>query len=442
MSELPEGWVETTIKDVSATIQYGYTAQSDSALGDAKYLRITDIQAGRVDWSTVPLCEAHSETVSKYRLRSGDIVFARTGGTVGKSYRISHPPDNAIFASYLVRFSPRCEVAESEYLEYFFQSDAYWQAITDGATGTGQPNFNGKKLAGIIFPLPPLAEQGRIVEKLDALSAQSRAAATALTRIETLITRYKAAVIRLALHGELTTDLNAHEQQPPPSSELFAIPENWEWRSLPEIGELARGKSKHRPRNDPALFGTDFPFIQTGDVKARVASPAEIGSFYNALGLSQSKLWPAGTLMITIAANIADTHILPFEACFPDSIVGFTPDVTLTDVRYIEMFFRVEKERLDRFAPAVAQKNINLKTLENVLVPLPPLEEQAEIVARIEAAFAQIETLARATAAARARLDALDRAILARAFKGKLVPQNPNDEPASELLKRLKEAKP
>jgi type I restriction enzyme S subunit len=154
--------------------------------------------------------------------------------------------------------------------------------------------------------------------------------------------------------------------------------------------------------------------------------------------LAQSRLWPAGTMCITIAANIADTALLGFDACFPDSVVGFIPEEWASDVRFFEYFMRTVKDNLEQFAPATAQKNINLRILESVAVPLAPTTEQIRLADRITVLFSLADSIEAAVEVARRRVESLDQAILARAFRGELVPQNPNDEPASLLLERIR----
>ncbi len=174
----------------------------------------------------------------------------------------------------------------------------------------------------------------------------------------------------------------------------FSLPAGWAWARFPELGTFGRGKSKHRPRNDASLFvGGTHLFIQTGDV---ARSNGVINTYtrkYNEFGLAQSLKWPKGTLCITIAANIADSGILSFDACFPDSVVGFIPAAVFPNARYFEYFIRTAKANLLEFAPATAQKNINLEILNAVLIPLPPLAEQKRIVAKVDQLMALCDQL-------------------------------------------------
>jgi type I restriction enzyme, S subunit len=177
--------------------------------------------------------------------------------------------------------------------------------------------------------------------------------------------------------------------KPPPAipaeEEPFSLPHGWVWARFPELGEFGRGKSKHRPRNDPALFNPPiYPLVQTGEVARARHVIQNYHSKYSPFGLAQSKLWPAGTLCITIAANIADAAVLGFDACFPDSVVGFIPSPILDDTGYFLAFMETARTQLVAFAPATAQKNINLEILGSLAIPVPPLGEMRRIVARVD----------------------------------------------------------
>lgn len=153
--------------------------------------------------------------------------------------------------------------------------------------------------------------------------------------------------------------------------------------TLPELGEFGRGVSKHRPRNDPKLLGGKYPLIQTGEVANSELYITSYENTYSELGLKQSKMWQAGTLCITIAANIAKTAILTFDACFPDSVVGFKANDRTNNI-FIHYWFSFFQAILEAQAPESAQKNINLKILSELKIIVPPIEQQNEFVAFVE----------------------------------------------------------
>ncbi|MBV6811328.1 restriction endonuclease subunit S [Xanthomonas campestris pv. pennamericanum] len=199
----------------------------------------------------------------------------------------------------------------------------------------------------------------------------------------------------------------------------FDLPCQWIWTTLPAIGELARGKSKHRPRNDPSLYaGGGVPLIQTGDVARANGVVKTHSAMYNAKGVGQSRLWPAGTMCITIAANIADSAILSFDACFPDSVVGFIPDFPGLDIRYFEFFLRTAKSHLEDFAPSTAQKNINLEILGLLSVPLPPANEVRRIVAKVDQLMALCDQLKSRLSEARRVHEHLANTLIGQALNG------------------------
>lgn len=210
----------------------------------------------------------------------------------------------------------------------------------------------------------------------------------------------------------------------------FDLPPGWAWARFPELGVFGRGKSKHRPRNDPALFvGGSHRVIQTGDVARSGGLIRTHTSKYNDVGLAQSHKWPVGTLCITIAANIADSGILAFDACFPDSVVGFVPSPVLEGAEYFEYFVRTAKANLLEFAPATAQKNINLEILESVLIPLPPLNEKRRIVERVGELMSICDQLERSLVTGKLACARLLTALLNNALEA----SEREDEPEAEV---------
>jgi type I restriction enzyme S subunit len=166
-------------------------------------LRITDIQEGRVDWSKVPGCSIEPGALDKFRLGSGDIVFARSGATTGKSFLIQNCPQDAVFASYLIRLRIRESATNSKYLAFFLQSPRYWQFISQNVAGIAQPNCNASKLATLELPLAPLAEQERIVEEVERRLSVIDEVETLLAANRTRADRVRQAILKRAFEGKL-----------------------------------------------------------------------------------------------------------------------------------------------------------------------------------------------------------------------------------------------
>jgi type I restriction enzyme S subunit len=165
---LPRGWEWCRLEDVTIKIHYGYTASADPDARSVRLLRITDIQDNSVNWESVPGCDAEKDQVQQYLLGEGDILIARTGGTIGKSYLVQGLRLDAVFASYLIRAIPSTHIDVS-YLKRFMESPIYWSQLYAASSGTGQPNVNGTSLSQLIVPLPNVSEQRRIVAKIDQL---------------------------------------------------------------------------------------------------------------------------------------------------------------------------------------------------------------------------------------------------------------------------------
>jgi type I restriction enzyme S subunit len=356
-------------------------------------------------------------------------------------------------------------------------------------TGSTFTAINKKGLENIEIDVPPLAEQTRIVEKVEELLARVNAVKKRLARVSRIIKRFRQAVLTAGCSGRLTADWRdmqpdleaadklvkrifskrqekyvadckkAREQgkSPPQKLEnivsrnvetigLPEIPNEWTWVYLPFLGIMSRGKSKHRPRNAVHLYGGPYPFIQTGDIAQSGGRITSHQQTYSEAGLAQSHLWPASTVCITIAANIAASAILTYPACFPDSVVGLIPDQDLCFAEYAEFFIRTARSNIDQFAPATAQKNINIGILNDVAVPLPPHAEQEEIVRRVESLFKLAEVIENRVKATSLRAEKMIQAILAKAFRGQLVSTEADFarregcayEPASALLARIK----
>lgn len=351
------------------------------------------------------------------------------------------------------------ELSIGPFLKLAMMSSTFQSQLLEVATGMTATGIKSSRLKEIPVLLPPLAEQQRVVAKVDELmalcdrlEAQQADAESAHARLvqalldsltqasdatefsaswkrlaehfhtlfttESSIDALKQTLLQLAVMGKLVAQdfsdesaerllaritshrANRREKKQKLIADIseaekpFKLPAQWVWTTFPAVGELARGKSRHRPRNDPSLYaGGNIPLIQTGDVARANGIVNTQSAKYNTKGLEQSRLWPAGTMCITIAANIADSAILGFDACFPDSVVGFIPELPELDVRYFEFFLRTAKSHLEDFAPSTAQKNINLEILGLLLVPLPPAREIRRIVAKVDQLVALCDQL-------------------------------------------------
>jgi type I restriction enzyme S subunit len=205
------------------------------------------------------------------------------------------------------------------------------------------------------------------------------------------------------------------------NSVLAEKDQGWVDKSLDEVGiEFGRGKSKHRPRNDASLYGGKYPFIQTGDVRNADHLIVEYSQTYNEKGLAQSKLWPKGTICITIAANIAETGILDFDACFPDSVIGMVVDSSQTNNKFVEYLLRFFKTALQAKGKGSAQDNINLATFENQKFPFPPVKVQNTLVERLDAMAEESRRLEVSYQARLVCISDLKQSILQKAFSGEL----------------------
>lgn len=218
--DVPEEWIWTNVGEISKIIHYGYTASSTDVPTGTKMLRITDIQSNIVNWETVPFCEIEPKDKEKCLLTDGDLVFARTGATVGKSFLIRGKIPEAVFASYLIRIILSNHI-DKDYVYDFFQSHAYWLQINEGQIGTGQPNVNSQILSKIVLPLPPLPEQRLIVARVDPLLDHVKKAKESLDKIPLIMKRFRQAVLKKAFSGELTAEWREQQEDLEPAADLL-----------------------------------------------------------------------------------------------------------------------------------------------------------------------------------------------------------------------------
>lgn len=426
----PDGWTQARLSEVCSKIVDGSHNPPKATDSGLPMLSARNIQDRRVNFDDFRFINEgdFSNEHARTNVQVGDVLLTIVG-TIGRTAVVAE--DTKPFALQRSVAVLKPQEINPRYLSYLLESPMLQRYFQENAKGTAQKGIYLKALAEVEISLAPLNEQKRIADKLDSLLARVDDCRERLDRVPQILKRFRQAVLAAATSGALTVEWRKTNR----------LKRKWPKVRLGEIGELGRGKSKHRPRNDPRLYDGTYPFIQTGDVARSGGTIHSHTQTYSDFGLAQSKLWPVGTVCITIAANIADTAILSYPACFPDSIVGFIADPQRCLPQFVKWSIDVIRAELEAFAPATAQKNINLAVLNNVEFELPPLVEQHEIVHRVETFFAFADQLETHCIAGHEQIDQLIPSLLDKAFRGELVPQDPNDEPASELLKRIKEQK-
>ena len=336
---------------------------------------VRDISTGRGKFS--------ADMGTSQEVREGDLVFClfdvpETPRTVGLSKH-----HGMITGAYTVFECKDNQLAR--FLEAFYiamDDRKLLSPLYSGLRNTIPPPV----LLGQKTPLPPVPEQAAIVRFLDHADRKIRRYIRAKQKLIKLLEEQKQAII----HRSVTRGLDPNVRLKPSGVEwLGDVPEHWELKRVKQAAKILRGKFTHRPRNDPALYDGAYPFIQTGEVARAEKEITQYRQTLNARGLAVSKMFPSGTLVMTIAANIGDVALLEFEACFPDSIVGFIPR-TGVERDFLYYLFRAMKVELLREAPVNTQGNLNVDRIGSRAIALPPANEQDLIVLSIEADTARL----------------------------------------------------
>ena len=294
-------------------------------------------------------------------IKKGDIIVCTSSGSkdlVGKAAQAKQDLKMS-FGAFCKGIRPKNIFPE--YLGNYFKSPIYRKTISKLSAGANINNIKSEHLDNLEIPLPAMEEQKKIAARLDAVSDLLAKQKQLLAEQDTLIQ---------SLFYDMFGDPIKNNK-------------GWKIEKFKKLGTLERGKSQHRPRNAPELLGGSYPLIQTGDIAQAGLYLDSFSQTYSELGLKQSRLWKKGTLCITIAANIAKTSILNFDACFPDSVVGFVNN-TSCNIMFIQIWMSFLQKILENNAPQAAQKNINLEILGNLDVILPPFELQEKFAAIVE----------------------------------------------------------
>lgn len=430
MSELPTGWEIATFEDVFDRLQYGLTAKASADAPGTRFLRITDIDDGNVDWDAVPGFDG-AEDVERYILGDGDFVFARSG-SVEKAARLQSPP-KSVFASYLIRGRP-IEPALGDWLSYFIWSRDYLAQIADRAAGIGMSNVSAEKLKTVSVSLAPLAEQRRIVAKLDVLTARTARARADLDRIPALATRYKQAVLAKAFSGELTVEWRSCRGLPEPRmtrlADLVAEPVR--------NGLSVRGSDEPPGVRSLRLSALRGDAVNLDDVRFLPITEDRARRFLLRDGDILVSRGNGTKTLVGISALVGHVHE---PTIFPDTAFRVRVAQDRVDPQWLSHIWSAPQARSQIEAVAKTTAGIwkvSQADLAGVALPFFELPEQIEMVRRLGHALAEIDRMTAEAAAARRLVDRLDQAVLARAFRGELVAQDPVDEPAGVLLDRIR----
>jgi type I restriction enzyme S subunit len=362
---------------------------------------------GSIDDADIAWLDVEAKKFEKRKLKFGDIILEKSGGgpkqPVGRVALFEKNEGDYSFSN----FTSAIRVNDQWELDFRFLHKFLFWKYASGVTesmqshSTGIRNLNADAYKEIAVPLPPLPEQQRIVAILDEAFA---GLATATANVEK----------NLKNASELFDSYL--------SFILSQTGAAWEKRKLPEVArEFGRGKSKHRPRNDPKLYGGPYPFVQTGDISNADHWLTDYTQTYSALGLAQSRLWPKGTVCIAIVgATVGETAILNFEACFPDSVIGIVVDEGIVDAEYVEYLLQSFKALLKEKGKGTARDNINLGTFEKQLFPFPALKEQRLIVDRLNEMASRKRDLEEFYTERLVTISELKQSILQKAFSGAL----------------------
>ena len=435
--EIPDGWAWSRLGGISTTIQYGLSNSAED-VGTHRLLRITDIQNGRVEWDKVPFTSVNDP--ENYLLATNDIVFARTGATVGKSFLLKELPYAAVYASYLIRIRLTTGLLP-EYLYQFFNSRNYWDQITNRAVGVGQPNCNGTSLRELFIPIPPINEQGRIVPKATSLLRLAEIVDEKQSSVSSLAEQVKARVLDLAIRGKLVPQDPADE----PASVLlerirsdkeeqikagkikrdkkesfifrgednsyyekigdevrciddqlpYVIPENWAWTRLSSISII---NPKQTLDENLLVSFVPMPLIEDG---------------YRSNNTSEVRKWKEVRTGYTHFAD-GDIGVAKITPCFENrkSLVfhgltnGYGAGTTelfiircnnrLVVPEYL-LWLMKTKAFIDggvqTFSSAVGQQRVSKEYIESTFIPLPPVREQKNICSKTVSLLGVIETL-------------------------------------------------
>ena len=400
--EVPESWEWTTIGEIASSILYG-VSESAKEKGRYKLLRITDIQNNKVNWETVPFTDYDNNKAQAYLLNDGDILFARTGATVGKSYLVEGLKDSAIYASYLIRVQTSSVILPS-YIKFFLESGFYWEQISLNSVGIGQPNVNGTTLAALTIPIPPYREQLRIVEETKKWLAVIDGLDVEIDILQTYITQAKSKILDLAIHGKLVpqdpNDEPAIEFLKRKNSKFTPcdnahdtnqLPDSWCWSTLGDVCSFISGYSYSSSEYKKA----GIPLVRISDINDGIIS-LDNCAYIQPQGERNVYLQKGDILIAMSGATTGKMGIyMNEESAILNQRVGVVrvTDSKIISEKYRDYFLCRKSSDILKLAYGGAQPNISGKMICSLLLPLPPYSEQLRIVAKIEELFAVLDEI-------------------------------------------------
>ena len=400
--EVPEGWEWTTIGEIAFSILYG-VSESAKETGQYKLLRITDIQNNKVNWETVPFTDYDNNKAQTYLLNDGDILFARTGATVGKSYLVEGLRDSAIYASYLIRVQTSSVILPA-YIKFFFESGFYWEQISLNSVGIGQPNVNGTTLAALTIPIPPYREQLRIVEEAKKWLSVIDGLDVEIDDLQTYITQAKSKILDLAIHGklvpqdpndepaiELLKRLNPKFTPCDNAHDTNQLPDSWCWTTLGNIFQHNTGKALNKSNSQE---GQLKPYLTTSNVYWNCFDFTEVKEMLFKDSELEKCTVTKGDLLVCEGGDIGRAAIwnYDYDICIQNHIHRLRTKGDICQILYLYILMLYKwKDRIH--GKGIGLQGLSSGLLDKLVVPLPPYNEQQRIVAKIEELFAVLDEI-------------------------------------------------